>query len=511
MIAISYRREDSTPVAGRLHDRLRAEFGQENVFMDFDSIPYGVDFREHIKSTLERADVVVAVVGPGWLGGQPDASRRIDDPSDFVRLEIAGALRRGIPVIPILVDNTPMPKANALPPDMQSFAFRNALILDTGIDFHHHADRLVTGIRQLLKSVATKPTLAPEEPKRTQTIEREAPPRETKPKDQPSPEVSASADVDLAARQEESVTEETLSKANVASEKSSVASPALKHVPPPPPSEPPSTKPRKSNWKREHIAMAVGGLTVVVAMGIVMFERKRSNNEAKPISPAPESTPAASTTPVETAAPTVAQTTLEQTPAYISSLVTSPSPSPEATVAQSTAAPAATETVVANSVANSPPQMPTSSVVPEPAHAMTPFVSSVDESEAVRQFVRDYYAALSRRDLDTVVSMYADNVDYQGQGHHDRNYIHNDTRNYFRRWDRIRFEVGDIDISPTRDGDFQLKFNFPFAVGQGSASDKRGVSSQVWILRRDSQGNFRIISQREKVLAGGSETRRRRH
>src|SRR5206468_10855790 len=121
MIAISYRREDSTPVAGRLHDRLRAEFGDENVFMDFDSIPYGVDFREHIKSTLERADVVVAVVGPGWLGGQTDASRRIDDPSDFVRLEIAGALRRGIPVIPILVDNTPMPKANALPSDMQSF------------------------------------------------------------------------------------------------------------------------------------------------------------------------------------------------------------------------------------------------------------------------------------------------------------------------------------------------------------------------------------------------------
>jgi len=70
MIAISYRREDSTPVAGRLHDRLRAEFGNDNVFMDFDSIPYGVDFRDHIKSTLERADVVVAVVGPGWWAGR---------------------------------------------------------------------------------------------------------------------------------------------------------------------------------------------------------------------------------------------------------------------------------------------------------------------------------------------------------------------------------------------------------------------------------------------------------
>src|SRR5205807_7936552 len=127
MIAISYRREDSTPVAGRLQDRLSTEFGVENVFMDFDSIPYGVDFREHIKRTLERADVVVAVVGPGWLGAQKEALRRIDDPSDFVRLEIAGALQRGIPVIPVLVDDTLMPKADALPPDLQSFAFRNAL------------------------------------------------------------------------------------------------------------------------------------------------------------------------------------------------------------------------------------------------------------------------------------------------------------------------------------------------------------------------------------------------
>ena len=183
------------------------------------------------------------------------------------------------------------------------------------------------------------------------------------------------------------------------------------------------------------------------------------------------------------------------------------------TVAQSTAAPVVTETVSTNSVANSPPSMPTpsSSVVPQPGYAMTPSVSSVDETEAVRQFVRDYYAVLSRHDLDSVVSMYADNVDYQGQGHHDRRYIRNDTGNYFRRWDRIYFEVGDIDVSHTRDGDLQVKFNFPFAVGQGYAPDKRGVSSQVWILRRDSQGNLRIISQREKVLAAGSETRRRRH
>jgi hypothetical protein len=151
MIAISYRREDSTPVAGRLHDRLQADFGRGNVFMDFDSIPFGVDFREQIKQTLERARVVVAVIGPNWLGGRGKGNRRIDDPADFVRLEIALALERGIPVIPVLVGDTPMPKVETLPIDLKGLPFRNALVLDTGVDFHHHADRLIAGIRDLVK------------------------------------------------------------------------------------------------------------------------------------------------------------------------------------------------------------------------------------------------------------------------------------------------------------------------------------------------------------------------
>ena len=228
--------------------------------MDFDSIPYGVDFREHIKRTLERADVVVAVVGPGWLRYQKEASRRIDDPSDFVRLEIAGALHRGIPVIPVLVDDTPMPKPDALPPDMQTFAYRNALILDTGIDFHHHADRLVTGIRQLLENAVANTTITPAEPKRTEAVDRtEAAPPGAKRKDQPSPEVSAPAAME------------------------------------------------RRKWKQKQIAMAGGGLVLVavICFGIVMFEKKRSNRVASSTSPVSEITPVASAKPVETAAPTV--------------------------------------------------------------------------------------------------------------------------------------------------------------------------------------------------------------
>jgi cytoskeletal protein RodZ len=150
VIAISYRREDSTPITGRIYDRLQTEFGKSNVFMDFDSIPYGIDFREHIKKTLEKAKVVVVMIGPDWFGHRTRKGRRIDDPNDFVRLEVAGALEHGIPVIPVLINNARMPKPEMLPTDISQLAFRNGLVLDAGIDFHHHADRLVSGIRAVL-------------------------------------------------------------------------------------------------------------------------------------------------------------------------------------------------------------------------------------------------------------------------------------------------------------------------------------------------------------------------
>jgi hypothetical protein len=150
MIAISYRREDSLAVAGRLYDRLQTKFGKKNVFMDFDSIPPGADFRQHIKQMIERSNLVIAIIGPHWLGEQPDASRRIDNPADFVRLEIGYALEAGIPVIPLLINTTQMLKPEMLPPDIQELAFRHALPLDSGMDFHSHADRLITGIHKAM-------------------------------------------------------------------------------------------------------------------------------------------------------------------------------------------------------------------------------------------------------------------------------------------------------------------------------------------------------------------------
>jgi hypothetical protein len=119
--------------------------------MDFDSIPFGADFREQIRETVERARVVIAIIGPHWAGERAEGGRRIDQPTDVVRFEIATALAHKIPVIPVLVGKTPMPKVDDLPEDLKGLAYRNALALDPGVDFHFHVDRLISSIREFVK------------------------------------------------------------------------------------------------------------------------------------------------------------------------------------------------------------------------------------------------------------------------------------------------------------------------------------------------------------------------
>jgi hypothetical protein len=100
-IFINYRREDSISTAGRLYDRLAQTFGRNNLFMDVDHIPAGVDFVEYLNSQVAACDVFLAVIGPNWLDAQDDdGRRRFDNPDDFVTIEIAAALERKIRVIP---------------------------------------------------------------------------------------------------------------------------------------------------------------------------------------------------------------------------------------------------------------------------------------------------------------------------------------------------------------------------------------------------------------------------
>jgi TIR domain-containing protein len=158
MIAISYRRKDSQPVAGRVYDRLEAKFGKGNVFMDFSSIPPGVNFREHIKQSLANADVLLVMIGPQWFGKSDKAKNRLEEPNDFVRLEIAEALKHDIPIIPVLIDDTPMPNAESLPEEIQALSYLNGLPLDSGIDFHNHVKRLISGIGKRYRRKALRKT-----------------------------------------------------------------------------------------------------------------------------------------------------------------------------------------------------------------------------------------------------------------------------------------------------------------------------------------------------------------
>jgi hypothetical protein len=155
-IVISYRRSDSAGITGRIFDRLTARYG-DAVFMDVDKIPFGIDFRKHIRDVLSECDVLIVVVGARWLGFDQGKSR-IHDEDDPVRVEIEAGLQRNIPIIPALVEGAAMPKASELPDSVRDFAFRNAIQIDSGRDFNQHAERLIRAIDHILQEA--KPAAA---------------------------------------------------------------------------------------------------------------------------------------------------------------------------------------------------------------------------------------------------------------------------------------------------------------------------------------------------------------
>ena len=147
-IFISYRRQDTSHLAGRLYDRLADRFGDDQVFMDVDTIGPGVDFAEEITQAVSTCQVLLAVIGPRWLSAtDEDGQRKLDDPEDIVRLEITAALERDILVIPILVDGAVMPRRQQLPDNLATLARRNALSMRHD-GFKEVADRLITAIER---------------------------------------------------------------------------------------------------------------------------------------------------------------------------------------------------------------------------------------------------------------------------------------------------------------------------------------------------------------------------
>src|SRR5580698_4841557 len=98
---ISYRRGDTGVITGRIFDRLVAHYGRDAIFRDIDNIPIGVDFRAHLDGVLSTCHVVIAVVGPQWMG-PPNGANRLQNEADPVRLEVEAALRKNVPLVPVL-------------------------------------------------------------------------------------------------------------------------------------------------------------------------------------------------------------------------------------------------------------------------------------------------------------------------------------------------------------------------------------------------------------------------
>jgi len=147
-IFISYRREDSQHAVDRLQDVMKPYLKnpKRDLFVDVDNIPIGVDFEAHLQTKISQCDAVLAVIGPGWLTARaPNGKPRLDSSDDFVRTEIAAALQRGIPVVPVLLDGTPMPRADQLPADIRGLVKRNGAQLDRK-SFRADVDHIMSGL-----------------------------------------------------------------------------------------------------------------------------------------------------------------------------------------------------------------------------------------------------------------------------------------------------------------------------------------------------------------------------
>ena len=156
-VFISYRREDSSGHARAVYNELRGQFGSDNIFMDVDAIEPGMDFIKAIESAVGRCDILLALIGPNWLDAGEGEAPRLQSENDYVRTEIATALRRDIRVVPVLVGGAIMPSPVNLPEDITPLTRRNAIEIR-----HPHFDADVASlISFLVKIVEPKQEKSP--------------------------------------------------------------------------------------------------------------------------------------------------------------------------------------------------------------------------------------------------------------------------------------------------------------------------------------------------------------
>jgi formylglycine-generating enzyme required for sulfatase activity len=212
-----------------LYDRFSQHFGDDNIFMDIDTIEPGLDFVEVIEEAVGSCDVLIALIGRQWLTiTDATGQRRLDNPEDFVRLEIETALDRNIRVIPVLVQGAAMPRSSELPDDLRKLARRNALSI--GDRFHPDVDHLI----KVVENVLITPVSAPPKPITEKRAERPPAPSQPKPKEEAIPPKP----------------------------KTEIKEPA--------PTPAPAAQPRLTNWLLFG-GVGGGGLLLVIILGSIIF------------------------------------------------------------------------------------------------------------------------------------------------------------------------------------------------------------------------------------------------
>jgi hypothetical protein len=266
-VFISYRREDSGGFAGRIYDRLISRLGRDGVFFDVDNIPPGLDFVDVLSERVGKCDALVAIIGRAWnpVSGK-DRRPRIDDPNDFVRVEIETALARGVRVIPVLVDGAAMPRAEHLPESLKKLTRRQGIEISHA-RFDSDAERLTEALSQLEEELGKRETREAE---------------------------SAAPPADEERREPEAALRPTQAKATVASSMVLGASLPVEPSAPDASISGPAERAKRSG-RRSLLYLAVAGLAVAGAAAT--FLQQSGSRQENSASNAPASTPAASAVP----------------------------------------------------------------------------------------------------------------------------------------------------------------------------------------------------------------------
>ncbi len=150
-VFVSYRREESAHVAGRIYDHLERELGEGKIFFDVEGIPLGGDFREHIRRAILKSEALILVIGQKWAQAFRGTSSwlpfAVARSIDYVKIEIELALDHSVRILPLLVDNATMPSEKALPPKISQICYFQAAPIRAGLDFRTDMARVLNAVR----------------------------------------------------------------------------------------------------------------------------------------------------------------------------------------------------------------------------------------------------------------------------------------------------------------------------------------------------------------------------